>query len=592
VEQDAIDDTSAGRREISDQLQSIITGGGADEATVSAVLKSLGDKIAEMERGWRTNAPRNPGPIKLAHDEIADRDQRLSQMRPDVERAEQAKERLIGLAERIEEIHSELVPARSLVELFDRRLALEQEREEWGNKEAPLETRIEQVGDAQRRMAQASEELLEHADLEGVDSEVEQRVVTWRERVELLVQRVEAQSARLQQLRADQAEAAATKGSLPTGPLAGVGVGFVLLFIGVMVGLTASRPVGVVTGLLGLIVAAIFTFRFLTVLSERSSDDFGGQMATQQEDLRETQRLLQEATNELGDALGAHGCTTWDEFSEKLAGYRGLKREQEMAETQLDALLGDQTLEVLEEERRAASRRRRDAEEALREPEMRRVMEITPLQYQEIKRDVEQLEAELEGKREAERESRILRDVADHSIEDVHQQEEQKAAAERSLRYLEEQLAVRQLAREVIEEAKGQTMRSARDQLEPQIAESLRRITQGRYTEVSADDNLNLRVFSPEKGDWTSPDSSELSRGTLDQLYLAARLALVHLLYRDAKPPLLLDDPFVKFDAERRDQAIALCKEIGREHQVLLFTCHDDYDAAADVMVELPDPSL
>jgi len=47
----------------------------------------------------------------------------------------------------------------------------------------------------------------------------------------------------------------------------------------------------------------------------------------------------------------------------------------------------------------------------------------------------------------------------------------------------------------------------------------------------------------------------------------------------------------VKFDPDRREQAMALCKEIAQEHQVLLFTCHDDYDAAADWVVELPDLS-
>jgi uncharacterized protein YhaN len=139
----------------------------------------------------------------------------------------------------------------------------------------------------------------------------------------------------------------------------------------------------------------------------------------------------------------------------------------------------------------------------------------------------------------------------------------------------------------VIEEAKEQTMRSARDELEPRIGAYLRRITQGRYTQVEADDDLNLRVFSQEKGDWVTPESGELSRGTVDQLYLAARLALLDLLYCDIRPPLLLDDPFVKFDPDRREQAMALCKEIAQEHQVLLFTCHDDYDLHADKLITL-----
>ena len=133
-------------------------------------------------------------------------------------------------------------------------------------------------------------------------------------------------------------------------------------------------------------------------------------------------------------------------------------------------------------------------------------------------------------------------------------------------------------------------MRSARDELSPRISAYFKRLTDGRYSEVQADEDLNLRAFSHEKNDWVTPSGHELSRGTVDQLYLAARLALLDLLYDDAKAPLLLDDPFVKFDAERRAHAMAVCKEVARDHQVLLFTCHGDYDEAADWVIDLPAP--
>jgi uncharacterized protein YhaN len=107
---------------------------------------------------------------------------------------------------------------------------------------------------------------------------------------------------------------------------------------------------------------------------------------------------------------------------------------------------------------------------------------------------------------------------------------------------------------------------------------------------VQVDDEMQLRVFSREKQDWIAATDGALSQGTLDQLYIAARLALLELLYPEARPPLLLDDPFVKFDADRREQAVGLCKEIAREYQVLLFTCHDGYAEAADWVVQLPVP--
>jgi ABC-type hemin transport system ATPase subunit len=79
----------------------------------------------------------------------------------------------------------------------------------------------------------------------------------------------------------------------------------------------------------------------------------------------------------------------------------------------------------------------------------------------------------------------------------------------------------------------------------------------------------------------------ELSRGTVDQLYLAARLALIDLLFQDARPPLLMDDPFVTFDPQRRQAALHLCREIADTHQVLFFTCHDGYDGIATEVITL-----
>jgi uncharacterized protein YhaN len=79
----------------------------------------------------------------------------------------------------------------------------------------------------------------------------------------------------------------------------------------------------------------------------------------------------------------------------------------------------------------------------------------------------------------------------------------------------------------------------------------------------------------------------ELSQGARDQVYLSARLALSDLIFGDARPPLLMDDPFVKFDPERREAALKLCKDLAADRQIILFTCHDGYDAFADHVIEL-----
>lgn len=493
VEQDAIDEISANRQEIGDQLQSIVTGGGAEEATASAVLKALEDRIAEMKRGWQTSAPKNPGPIKVKRDEIAGLEEKLTRARPQVEQVERAREQLITLETRIDEIREELASRQSLKGLRDQRLEWEDRQSTWGDKEKELEARVEQIEKAQRVV------------------------------------------------EAGQSAEERPKSHFPTIPVIVAGIGCLLFLVGIVISvlglLAASEPtfvvIGVLVGLPGLLLCVGGLIWLVAALRRSHATD------------------------------------------------------RTAARARLDVLLGEKTLEELMEKRKEASRHRRDAEETLGSLEMRRAAKVTPLEYEEINQAIKRLENELDEKRHERTRCQTQCEVASCSPEDVHCLEEQKAVVECSLAHLEEWLTVYQLTQEVMEQAKEQTMRSARDELEPRVGGYLSDITQGHYDRVEVGDDLNLRIFSREKGDWIAAGSDELSRGTVDQLYLATRLALLDLLYRDAKPPLLLDDPFVKFDPDRRKQAMALCKEIAQEHQVLFFTCHDIYDAIADWVIRV-----
>ena len=93
----------------------------------------------------------------------------------------------------------------------------------------------------------------------------------------------------------------------------------------------------------------------------------------------------------------------------------------------------------------------------------------------------------------------------------------------------------------------------------------------------------------PERGDWV-PVSS-LSQGTLDLVYLAARLGLVRLVTGDRRPPLVFDDPFVTLDDTRAARALALLKRVASDFQIIYLTTSDRYDSAADAVVELPGPT-
>jgi DNA repair exonuclease SbcCD ATPase subunit len=171
--------------------------------------------------------------------------------------------------------------------------------------------------------------------------------------------------------------------------------------------------------------------------------------------------------------------------------------------------------------------------------------------------------------------------------------EEVAGHAERAAQWAEQLAALQRRARvydatlKALDTAERATIRTATRYLEKRMVVDLARVTAGRYRRVKVDDeNLGLRVYAPERGDWV--DVSTLSQGTLDTVYLAARIGLVRLVTGDRRPPLVMDDPFVTLDDARAERALELLHDISTDFQVIYLTTSDRYDKTADRVVELP----
>ena len=63
------------------------------------------------------------------------------------------------------------------------------------------------------------------------------------------------------------------------------------------------------------------------------------------------------------------------------------------------------------------------------------------------------------------------------------------------------------------------------------------------------------------------------SDGTVDQLYLALRLAVAEALTPGA--PVVLDDALIRFDDARLRAAMELLKDLAHDRQVIVFTCRE-----------------
>ena len=80
-----------------------------------------------------------------------------------------------------------------------------------------------------------------------------------------------------------------------------------------------------------------------------------------------------------------------------------------------------------------------------------------------------------------------------------------------------------------------------------------------------------LHLHAGAQGENTLRPALWRSEGTVDQLYLALRLAVSGELTPHA--PLVLDDALVRFDDTRLALAMDILKEESGQKQVIVFTC-------------------
>ncbi len=199
-------------------------------------------------------------------------------------------------------------------------------------------------------------------------------------------------------------------------------------------------------------------------------------------------------------------------------------------------------------------------------------------------------ESSLERSRDDEAGARARVEANTVDAEQVAGEAERLAGWREQLGALERRARVYDSTMSAILAAEQATMRTATRFLEKRMVVDIARITGGRYRRVRVDDRtLAIEVFAPEKGDWV--DVSTLSQGTLDQVYLAARLGLVRLVTGDRRPPLIFDDPFVTFDDARAARAVDMLRELNGDFQVIYLTTSERYDGAADRVVVLEGPT-
>ena len=136
---------------------------------------------------------------------------------------------------------------------------------------------------------------------------------------------------------------------------------------------------------------------------------------------------------------------------------------------------------------------------------------------------------------------------------------------------LEETAAALDMAQQTLAVATEQLQRRFAPRIAERAKDLFAKLTGGRYDRLNL--TRELTVDAAAAGEMTMRSAQWRSEGTVDQLYIALRLAVAEELVPDA--PLVLDDALVRFDDQRLKNALSLLVEATASKQVILFTCQN-----------------
>ncbi len=348
----------------------------------------------------------------------------------------------------------------------------------------------------------------------------------------------------------------------------------------------AVQAIGGIVAIIGLALAAV-------ALWLRRSARLQAQLRDVEIDRRlrgrsDMEAELKDAEARVASQLAALGLPGIADAEELMTREENHVAQIERLTAQLEGLVGKDPpgdLQTVRDEAALEISQKTSALEALgpiaKEPRARERLEV----------EVRDQETALEHARDDEANARARVEANAVDAEQVAGQAERLAAWREQLAALQRRQRVFAATLEAIDRAEQATMKTATRYLEEHMVRDLAEATGGRYRRVRVDDRtLDIEVHAPEKDDWV-PVSS-LSQGTVDLVYLIARLGLVRLVTGDRRPPLIFDDPFVTLDDTRATNAVALLRKIAADFQVIYLTTSPRYDASADAVVLLDGPTV
>ena len=575
IRQSQVSEISSGKKEISESLEEIVSGG-KEGILASQAMKKLDDKISEMRKGLDRPA-KSDGSLKSLKRQLENCLREYTGIESEVSKVEAKKIERVEVNKQLAEAKEQYENAKALLDKNKQRRDIEASINDLKHKCNDVEELLDGINELMTKLERAEEVL---RSIEGLENE--QQVSEFRKGLDAIQNRRRDIEKDLAQREEELAGARENLDRRKAVRFLGSGKGIATAIIILTAGI-----IGALVGpfyLLGLIIlgAALLAITMLWARTAfiRDKTNISG--------IDKRIKEMKEALGKLGEEekglLAKAKCSTVVDFDKKEKDFKFWLKEKRSLEAQLKGMLRGKAIEDFQKQKREIAR-----DLAVEEMKLTDDLKATALsseEYIELERRVQRLAAKQNGLEKQEMECEITIKQARFNIEDQIKLEEERDRLREELKHEESRVKIYELASEFISQARTEVLSSTGEALEKEIQRYLAVFTNDKYKQVRVNKGaLEFWVYSDEKGDWAKPE--ELSGGVIDEFYLAFRLALAELIFGDKKPPLILDDPFVNFDSVRLANTLNFFKTLASDYQIIIFTLGDLYDKVADNIILL-----
>lgn len=555
------------------------------QSGVQKIIKNLQSELASLTRGLERPA-NNPGPIKLQQDRIQKISDYLKDKKSQWEKRQSASNSQDESGSELDKVTTKIKEIEELLENYKVAKEGKANLAKIVDEIKSIEDRLQKVDRLTQEIEQLKEESEKYSKFENPQLDNDLKVIIGLEQsiklAEKELQNVGDESGINQQ---DLEPIKTTKErKFPITMASHLVVSLLFLVLTIFAFLSQESvfvPLIILT--LGFFVnLAIFLWGKLN----SKTDDFGPNRSYE-DSMTNLENQLKDRIKsdqaELNTVLAKYDANDANQFYSLKANYVSIKTKYSDLLSQRKVVLGGVEIEKVKKQQLELLYSKKELEtNVLTEKVLN--SQLSPEKYLEKSRELDKLEIQQSNLKE-ELVASMTR-VSDSNVEysELVSLEEELENSKKNLSDLMQKQKVLQLTISTMQEAVIEVSKLANKILEKTISEKLGKITSNHYTKIQVKPDLSIQVYSNEKNDWVDP-IKELSRGTIDQIYFLVRLGFLKLITENRNIPIILDDPFVTADDNRRESLREVVTEIAKQNQVILFTNDLDYSDWGNTIV-------